>query len=91
MRRLFSAALVLVTALAALADSPPDPPSTMLFYSPNRKFVALSEPATNTVTAYRVGPGGTLSKLWSMQGWEREAWLADDGVSTSRLFELDLA
>lgn len=79
MRRLISSALVLVAALAALADSPPPPPSTREFYSPNRQFVALSEPATNTITTYRVGPGGTFSKLWSMQGWEYNAWLADDG------------
>lgn len=80
MRRLILvAAILLATSLAAQADEPPPPPTTKLFYSPNRKFVALSEPATNTITTYRVSPGGTLSKVWSMQGWEMRAWLADDG------------
>lgn len=79
LRRLLPAALVLLAACAALAAVPPDPPSTKEFYSPNRMFVAISEPDSDTVTIYSLAGQGGKSKLWSMEGWERAAWLADDG------------
>lgn len=57
MRRLISAA----TLLAALADEPPPPPTTRLFYSRTGSS-SRSEPATNTITTYRVSPGGMLPR-----------------------------
>jgi hypothetical protein len=62
------------------ADEPLPPPKEMTFWSPNRSVCAVSDPATQLTTVYRVeSNSGNRLKLWQMYGWQRSAFVADDG------------
>jgi len=69
-------ALVLLGGIAAQADEPLPPPSTHSVVSQNSAFVAISDPEKGT----RVLDNATRRELWSMPGWFRWLFVADDGV-----------
>lgn len=65
---------------ACLADEPLPPPKEMTFWSPNRSVCAVSDPASQLTTVFRIEPGSDKRiKLWQMHGWQRSAFVADDG------------
>ena len=75
-----------LAALAALALLPHGraaerfvPPKTVEVWSPNNRFCALMDVQKKTTTCYRVGRNGQRQQQWSMPGWFRVAYLADDG------------
>jgi hypothetical protein len=61
-----------------LADAPLRPPSPITVCSSSGRYCLLSDPRDGT-RAYRVRPNGTREPLWSIPGWHRFAFLADDG------------
>jgi hypothetical protein len=75
-----------LTAFAVVASAPggartdsPQPAVKKTFWSPNRRFFAVTEPEEYVTTVYRSAPGGVEEKVWSMYGWFAFATLADDG------------
>src|SRR6266496_3050086 len=76
---LFSTLLLLgVSQAIALADAPLRAPSPMTVCSSSKVFCLLTDQKTGT-HAYRARPDGTRQSLWSMPGWYRVIFLADDG------------
>lgn len=61
------------------ADSPPERPSRYTIYSRNRAFQAVLDPKSDTTTVYKLGKEQRKVRLWSMPGWYRVAYLANDG------------
>ena len=78
MRPLLAAAL-LASVSAAFADAPLPPPSRLIQWTPNRRYVAVADPQGDAVTVYRA-QGAERLELWSIPGWQRSFFLADDGV-----------
>ena len=60
------------------ADAPLRAPSPITVYSASRTFCVVSDPKSGT-KAYRVRADGSREPLWSMPGWFRVLFLADDG------------
>jgi len=76
---LFSAFLLLgLCSVIGLADAPLRAPSPVTVCSNSKIFCLLTDPKTGT-HAYRVRPDGSRQPLWSMPGWYRVIFLADDG------------
>lgn len=72
--------LSLPSGTGCFGDEPLPPPKEMTFWSPSRSVCAVSDPATQLTTIYRVESGtGKRLKLWQMHGWQRSAFVADDG------------
>jgi hypothetical protein len=75
----FSVFLLLgLCSVIGLADAPLRPPSPVTVCSNSKIFCLLTDPKTGT-HAYRVRPDGSRQPLWSMPGWYRVIFLADDG------------
>jgi hypothetical protein len=75
----FSAFLLLgLWSVIGLADAPLRAPSPVTVCSNSKIFCLLTDPKTGT-HAYRVRPDGSRQYLWSMPGWYRVIFLADDG------------
>jgi hypothetical protein len=73
----FCLVLALVSPLAR-ADSPLPPPQTIIACSPSGMVCANSDPLTNrTVVSRKNGPEAP----WSINGWHRWLFVADDGHS----------
>ena len=70
--------LLALSSGVCLADAPLRPPSPITVCSGSGIYCLLSDPKTGT-RAYRVRPDGTRVFLWSIPGWHRVAFLADDG------------
>lgn len=77
-------ALLPVFAIAAaaaplgLADAPLPPPGPITACSPSKTYCAVSDPKQGT-RAFRLNRDGTRSPLWSLPGWHRVLFIADDG------------
>ena len=80
MRRLVAtlAAVAILGAAWVHADEPMPKPAKVTVHSPNNKSYAFSEPDP-TVPTTTVFEDASKAKLWSMKGWYRSFWLADDG------------
>lgn len=78
MRWTLSIVAVLVTSTGVFADAPLKPPSRVVVWSANKRFVAVADPAKDSVAVYRV-EGRERTQLWSIEGWERWFDLSDDG------------
>lgn len=77
--RPFSAFLLLgLCPVIGLADAPLRAPSPVSVCSNSKIFCLLTDPKTGT-HAYRVHSDGSRQPLWSMPGWYRVIFLADDG------------
>lgn len=73
------ASAFLAVAPLVHADTPLRPPEKHVAHSPSRAIEAESDPAPNLTTIYRVAPDGTRARLWTMNGWYRAIYPADDG------------
>ena len=78
MRPLLVAAVV-TWATAAAADAPLAPPSRVTQWAANRRYVAIADPTRDTVSVYQAA-GVERVELWSIRGWERSFFVADDGL-----------
>jgi hypothetical protein len=58
------------------ADSPLRPPAKFTVCSPNHAFCAVADPAAGSVS---VLARGASFPVWSLKGWHRQIFLADDG------------
>lgn len=78
--RLAMLSLFLVLSLSALslADTPLPPPKDYTVYSPQKAFCA-EVGVESGIRVYSFADGRKQSELWSMKGWYRNIWLADDG------------
>lgn len=77
--RLFSATLLLGCVLAATlvhADEPLPAPAAHEIKSPNGLFSAKTDPITKTTSIFKKG---ALVPWWTVPGWYRSLWVADDG------------
>lgn len=63
---------------AARADSPLPAPSTHQISSYNKKFVAVLDWKAQKTTVYAIQKS-KKTKLWQMNGWHQNAYLADNG------------
>lgn len=61
-----------------LGDAPLRPPTPIIVCSNSGAFCLLSDPKSGA-QAYRVRPDGSRQPLWSIPGWHRIVFLADDG------------
>ncbi len=79
MKHAASLVVLLVVATGSLrADAPLRPPQPVTQWSANRQFCAVSDPATDRLTVYRVS-AGARSELWSVAGWQRSFAVSDTG------------
>lgn len=72
-------ALVGVGPASSSADSPLPPPRKHVEASPSATVEVESDPASGTTTVFSRGPGGVRARRWSMPGWYRALYPADDG------------
>jgi hypothetical protein len=70
--------LLALSSSVCLAGALLRPPSPITVCSSSGRYCLLSDPKAGT-RAYRVRPNGTRDPLWSIPGWHRFAFLADDG------------
>lgn len=75
---LLSCVFCLVEGTVATADTPLPPPAKKEVWSGNHFYCAVMDPASNLTTVYHVRDG-ERTKLWSMLGWFRVAYLSGDG------------
>lgn len=78
MKRALVIASILLFVAQAFGDAPLPSPSRVERWSLNRRYVAVADPKTDTITIYRV-EGQTRMEFWSRDGWERAFDLANDG------------
>ncbi|UGB46831.1 hypothetical protein LQ772_05945 [Frateuria edaphi] len=75
-------ALTLMTlallSTVAYADTPLPPPHAETVCSPSKRICATTDPAENTTVARNQA---TQRLLWSLAGWHRWLFVADDGIS----------
>lgn len=79
--KLLVSLLIVFSVLASgssFADSPLPPPQKKDVWSGNKQFCAEMDPRTRLTTVFAV-QHGSRERKWSMPGWFRVAYLADDG------------
>jgi hypothetical protein len=76
--RLIALAACLSLPAPARADSPLPPPKPHTACSPSGAYCAVSEPAANITHVLRAK---TTTPLYSIRGWHRWLFVADDGES----------
>lgn len=72
-------ALVGIGPVPSLADTPLPPPRKHVVPSPSAAVEVESDPASGTTTVFSRGPGGERTRRWSMPGWYRALYPANDG------------
>jgi hypothetical protein len=71
------AALSLIGGMApARADSPMPPPAVSQTSSPDGSFRAVADPRSDLLSVFR---RGASTPLWTLRGWRRSFFLANDG------------
>ena len=74
MRALVTVAIT-IAVCAASADTPLPPPANVTAMSPSGRMRAISDPKAGT----RVEDAKRHKVLWSLPGWHRSLFVADDG------------
>jgi hypothetical protein len=73
--RALVAVAILIAVCAARGDTPLPPPATVSAMSPSGRIRAISDPNAGT----RVEDVKRHKVLWSLPGWHRRLFVADDG------------